>query len=67
MISSIHHISLLRQRMIDNMRMRKLSPQNPIQLYPGREAIREVPGAVAGYRQRRGILSTIAMIAQNTT
>lgn len=55
MTSSTHTISPLRQRMIDDMRMRKLSPktQSSYQLYSCCKAIRRFPGAITRYGQRR--------------
>ena len=53
MTSSTQTISPLRQRMLDDMRMRKLSPKTQSQLYPCCQTIRGFSGAIARYRQCR--------------
>ena len=50
MNSSTQTISPLRQRMIDDMRMRKLSPKTQSQLYPRRAAVCRLSWALARHR-----------------
>ncbi len=54
MNSSTQGISPLRQRMIDDMRMRKLAPQDPGRLHPRRAPVRRFPRPLARHRHGRG-------------
>ena len=54
MNSSTQGVSPLRQRMIDDMRMRKLAPQDAGRLHPRRAAVRRLSRALARHRHRRG-------------
>ena len=54
MTASPHPISPLRQRMIEDMRMRKLGRQDPGRIRARRALFREVSRALTRYRDRRG-------------
>src|ERR1700757_2461772 len=47
-------ISPLRQRMIEDMRMRNVLAQDPGRVYPCRAAVYRIPGPLTRHRQRRG-------------
>ena len=53
MTFSTHTISPLRQRMLDDMRMRKLSPKTQSGYIRVVKRFAGFPGAIARYRQRR--------------